>query len=145
MADTVKVSLREIDDAILDGIEDNGELRRALDDFVDDIHTTWVNIWVASGPHPYSTGEYLAHIKKEKLSKWYRMHVRNYLKRHMGMPIGMVYNDSPIAHFVEYGTGPDKPGGHATWIGLDGVRRFGPNTPTPEYAPMRKTYARFLT
>lgn len=144
MADEVVVRLGDIDGAIFDGIEDNAELRRAFDDFVDDVHTTWVNLWVASGPHPYSTGDYLAHIKKEKLSKYYRQNVRNYLKRHVGMPIGQVYNDSKVAHFVEYGTKADKPGGHATWIGLDGKRHFGPNTPTPEYAPMRKTYARFL-
>lgn len=145
MADTVKVSLREIDDAIFDGIEDNKELRRAYDDLIDDIHTTWVNLWTSSGPHPYTTGDYLAHIKKVKLTKWYRGHVRNYLKKNQGMPIGQVYNDSPVAHFVEYGTKEDKPGSKANWIGLDGQRHFGPNTPTPEFAPMRKTYARFLT
>lgn len=131
----VRVSLKEIDDAIFDGIENNRELRRAYDDLVDDIHTTWVNLWVASGPHPYATGNYLAHIKKVKLSRYYRMRVRNYLKRY-GLPIGQVYNDSPIAHFIEYGTGPDKPDSRSPW---------GPNTPTPEFAPMRKTYARFLT
>lgn len=135
MAD-VRVSLREIDDAVWEGIEDNKELRRAYDDFVDDIHTTWVNIWVASGPHPYTTGDYLAHIKKAKLSKWYRGHMRNFLTRFKGMPIGQVYNDSDVAHFVEYGTEADKPGGHSPW---------GPNTPTEKFAPMRKTYARFLT
>lgn len=134
MAD-VRVSLKEIDDAIFEGIEDNKELRRAYDDFIDDVHTTWVNIWVASGPHPYATGDYLKRIKKRKLSKWYRGHMRNYLKRHKGMPIGQVYNDSDIAHLVEYGTGPDNPDSRSPW---------GPNTPTPEFAPMRKTYARFL-
>lgn len=140
----VRVSLKEIDAAIFEGIEDNRELRRAYDDFVDDVHTTWVNLWVASGPHPYSTGNYLAHIKKTKLSKYYRGHVKNYLKRY-GLPIGTVYNDSDISHFIEYGTKPDEPGGHATWIGLDGVRHFGPDTPTKAYKPMRLTYARFLS
>lgn len=135
MSDEVVVRLGDIENAIFEGIEDNRELRDALDDFVDAVHTTWVNIWVASGPHPYTDGEYLAHIKKQKMSKYYRQHVRNFLRRHQGMPIGMVFNDSENSVFVEYGTGPDKPGGHSPW---------GPNTPTPEFAPMRKTYARYL-
>lgn len=134
MAD-VRVSLKEIDDAVWEGIEDNKELRRAYDDFVDDVHTTWVNIWVASGPHPYATGNYLAHIKKAKLSKWYRGHMRNFLNRFKGMPIGQVYNDSDIAHFIEYGTKIDNPDSRSPW---------GRFTPTEEFAPMRKTYARFL-
>lgn len=134
MAEVV-VNLRDVQNAIFDGIEDNAELRRALDDFVDDVHTTWVNIWVASGPHPYTTGDYLAHIKKTKMTKWYRGHVRNFLRKHGGLPIGMVYNDSDVAHFVEYGTGDDKPGGNSP---------FGPFTPTEEFAPMRRTYARFM-
>lgn len=135
MAD-VKVSLKEIDDAIFEGIEDNRELRRAYDDLVDDVHATWVGFSPTPGKNRYATGDYIEHIKKVKLSKWYRMHVRNYLKRHKGMPIGQVYNDSLHAHFVEYGTGPDDPGSHSPW---------GPDTPTDPQYVMRKTYLRFLT
>ena len=37
------------------------------------------------------------------------------------------------AHMIEYGTGPDTKDGS----------RFGPNTPTPEFAPGAKTAAHF--
>ncbi|BBU22159.1 HK97 gp10 family phage protein [Mycobacterium xenopi] len=38
------------------------------------------------------------------------------------------------SHFIEYGTGSDPAGTHS---------RFGPNTPTPEFAPMQKTAEQF--
>lgn len=140
--DFVIVKLSDIDTAIFDGIKDNKELRRAYDDFIDDVKKMWELTWEADmqgvvGGHPYQTGDYVAHIKKRKLARGDRTNLRKLL--HQGIFIGMVYNDSEIAHFVEYGTGADAPGGHATWIGLDGERHFGPNTPTPEFAPMRKT------
>lgn len=151
----VRINLRELDDAIFDGIADNKELRRAFDDLVDDVHATWVSLAPdgsatrgstvrqrymeyqerrnSTDDHPYATGDYVRSIKKRKMSKWYRGHVRNFLRR-FGVPIGMVYSDSPRAHLIEYGSGPDN-GGDSPW---------GPNTSTPIYAPMRKTYARFL-
>lgn len=134
MADVV-VNLKDIDAAIFDGISDNKELRRAFDDLIDDVEHTWkmLSPKPGSADHRYATGDYLAHIKKKKLSRWYRGHMKNLLRK--GIPIGMVYNDSDIAHFVEYGTGPDNP---------DSRSPFGPDTPTPEFAPMRRTYARFL-
>ncbi len=138
MAEAV-VKLKDIETAIFDGISDNRELRRAYDDFIDDVHAAWIRIWEASGPHEYETGDYVAHTKKRKIAGADRRNLRKLL--HQGIFIGMVYNDSDVAHFVEYGTEVDQPGGHATWIGLDGERHWGPNTPTPEFAPMRRAHA----
>jgi hypothetical protein len=45
-----------------------------------------------------------------------------------------VYSDHENANFIEYGTGPDKPGSRSPW---------GPNTPTPEFAPFGKAAHRF--
>lgn len=130
MADTV-VSLREIREGIFDGIDSNRELRRAYRDFVDDVEATWKHIWDADASgHPYETGDYRAHIKKIMPKRYQR--IRKFLRN--GIPIGAVYNDSDVSHFVEYGTAADKPGSHSPW---------GPDTPTPEFAPMRKTAARY--
>lgn len=128
MADKVNVRISGLDNAIFDGINKSRELRRAMDRFVDDVHDTWLNVWEASGPHPYETGDYIAHLKKGSLSRRQRLFIRHTLRK--GVPIGLVYNDSEIAHFIEYGTDPDKPGGHSPW---------GPDTPTPKFEPMRRT------
>lgn len=45
-----------------------------------------------------------------------------------------VYSDHPNANFIEFGTGPDKPGSRSPW---------GPNTPTPEFAPFAKAAFHF--
>lgn len=147
--DDVVVKLKDVETAIFDGIESNKELRRAYDDFIDDIKEMWRLVWEADMkgslasetgvPHPYQTGDYVAHIKKRKLARGDRANLRKLL--HQGIFIGMVYNDSDVAVFVEYGTSADGPGSKATWIGLDGQQHWGPNTPTPEFAPMRKTAA----
>lgn len=136
----VKVSLFEVDNAIFDGINNSRELRRAYRDFVDDVHDLWVRLWdldprgklarETGMRHPYQTGDYKAHIKK-KMPKKYKW-IKTFLKK--GIPIGAVYNDSDVAHFIEYGTGPDKPGSRSPW---------GPRTPTDEFAPMRRTAARY--
>lgn len=128
MADEVVVKLGDIDDAIMEGINSNAELRRLLRDFVDDTKETWRVVWEASGPHPYQTGNYVEHIKEQKRSLTQRIFPK--WSRQDPIPVGLVYNDSEVAHWVEYGTGPDKPGGHSPW---------GPNTPTPEFAPARRT------
>jgi uncharacterized protein (TIGR02266 family) len=43
-----------------------------------------------------------------------------------------VSTDNEHAGFIEYGTGPDNPGSRSPW---------GPNTPTPEFAPAAVTAA----
>ncbi len=126
--DGSKVTLWKVKQNLLKGIDNNRELRRVYKDFVDDVHDTWLRIWMRT-PHPYQTGDYIAHLKKKVPRKYQR--IRNFLGK--GMPIGVVYNDSKIAHLVEYGTGPDNPSSESP---------YGPNTPTPEFAPMRKTVSR---
>ena len=134
------VRLRDVDAAIFDGINRSRELRREYRDFVDDVERTWKRIWDTDPrgklatqlgtPHPYQTGNYRAHIKKKHVSRFRR------IKKHLrgGIPIGAVYNDSRVAHFIEYGTSPD---------GEDSKSPWGPDTPTPEFAPMRRTAARY--
>lgn len=138
--DEVVVRLSDIDNAIFDGISSNRELRRIMNRFIDDVENTWKHVWdttimgVQEGPgpppHTYQTGDYRAHIKKKKLSLGQKLAIKRALKK--GILVGLVYNDSDVAHFIEYGTGPDKPGSRSPW---------GPNTPTDEFAPMRKTWA----
>lgn len=50
-------------------------------------------------------------------------------KDHNGMPAWWVGSRLWYFHFLEYGTGPDKPGSKSP---------FGPDTPTPEFAPFAK-------
>lgn len=140
MADEVVVKFSDIENAIFDGVNSNRELRRLMNRFIDDVEETWHHVWdtaiegIQDGPgpppHTYETGDYGSRIKKKKLTLRQRLFIKSAIKK--GILIGSVYNDSDHAHFLEYGTGPDKPGGHSPW---------GPNTPTPEFAPMRKTWA----
>jgi hypothetical protein len=51
-----------------------------------------------------------------------------------GFPAKRIIARAWYAHLIEFGTGPDKPGSHS---------RFGPNTPTPAFAPRAKTAAEF--
>lgn len=50
-----------------------------------------------------------------------------------GFPAKRVVAKAWYAHFVEYGTGPDTKQGS----------KFGPDTPTPAFAPRAKTAAQF--
>lgn len=74
-----------------------------------------VEVWRANSP--IRTGEYAASVKVLKV-------------RHGKAVVGTRYWK---AHMIEYGTGPDTKDGS----------RFGPNTPTPEFAPGAKTAAHF--
>ncbi|WAY18397.1 HK97 gp10 family phage protein [Mycolicibacterium fortuitum] len=60
------------------------------------------------------------------------VHVEN-RKDHLGMPAWAVISRLWYFHFLEYGTGPDKPGSNSP---------FGPDTPTPEFAPFAKVARR---
>jgi len=73
---------------------------------------------------PYATGDYAASI-----------HVRQGRGR-LGRFLSAweVYSDHPNANFLEYGTGVDKPGSRSPW---------GPNTPTPEFAPFGRAAHHF--
>ncbi|MBO0676786.1 hypothetical protein JRC04_04840 [Mycolicibacterium sp. S2-37] len=126
----IRVSLKDVDNAILEGIDNSRELRRVYYDFIDDVEETWKRMWEASGPHPYETGDYIAHLKKKVpgRGKW----IKKFLKA--GIPFGAVYNDHELAHIIEYGSGPDNP---------DSASPFGPDTPTPAFQPMLMTWARY--
>lgn len=63
---------------------------------------------------PYATGDFVDSIKVERK------------RERFGLPHYSVVTYSPIAHFLEYGTGDDAPGTHSPW---------GRFTPTPEFAP----------
>jgi hypothetical protein len=73
---------------------------------------------------PYATGDYANSIKIRQ--------GRSRLGRFLAS--FEVYSDHPNANFIEYGTGPDKPGSRSPW---------GPDTPTPEHAPAAKTAHHF--
>lgn len=128
----IVVDVGQIDNALFDGIDDSRELRHAYNRFLDDIEALWKTTWEESGVmtkeghHFYQTGDYIAHIKTLKIP--YRKWAKKFLRD--GVPMGVVYNDSDVAHFIEYGTEADYPESRSPW---------GPNTPTPEFAPMRKT------
>lgn len=78
-----------------------------------------------TGPgHPYETGAFVESIEV--------VQNRNRLGRFLA---GFtVQSNSPNANFIEYGTDIDKPGSKSPW---------GPNTPTPEYAPFARTAHHF--
>lgn len=106
--------------------------------FAEEVQAYWKDVaWPESAEehvphgHPYETGSYRESIKIERKRKRF------------GLPRYAVQSQHPNANFIEFGTGVDKPGGHATWIGLDGERHWGPNTPTPQYAPAGRTAHHF--
>lgn len=133
MADEVRVNLRDVEGAFFDGMNSSRELRRAINDFIDDTHAMAKVVWHTSaegvpGNHPYATGDYEAHMKKKKLTLRQKLFVKSMVSK--GIPIGLVYNDSDVAHFVEFGTHADKPGSKSPW---------GPNTPTPAFKVFQRT------
>lgn len=96
------------------------------------VHDHWANKEAPSpeNPHPltktgpYATGAYQASIKMRQM--------RGGLGRFMSG--WEVYTDSPIAHFIEYGTKIDNPESRSPW---------GRFTPTPVFAPAAKTAFHF--
>lgn len=126
------VSLAEIQDALLDGVDNSREMRRIYRRFVEGTARMWEIVWEASGPmtkeghHAYETGDYVAHIKKQMPRRYQR--IKKFLAE--GIPIGAVYNDSRVAEFVEEGTGYDRPGTHSPW---------GRYTPTPRFQIAERT------
>jgi hypothetical protein len=99
--------------------------------FAEEVAAYWRDVaWPESAvagqwpDHPYDTGEYQNSIKVRQ----------NRSERGRFMAGFTVYSDSPNANFIEYGTGPDKPGSRSPW---------GPHTPTPEFAPAGRTAHHF--
>ena len=72
--------------------------------------------------HPYATGDAVASIEVEKIRR-----PRN------GLPARRVSSTDPMFHMLEYGTKADPEGSESP---------FGPDTPTPAFAPFGKARAK---
>lgn len=103
--------------------------------FAEEVAAYWADVaWPESAAagrhgadHPYESGEYQDSIKvrQQRAPKGAKGGVGGRF-----LSAFEVYSDSPNANFIEYGTGPDKPGSRSPW---------GPYTPTPEFAPAART------
>ncbi|OFB37973.1 hypothetical protein BA059_16895 [Mycolicibacterium sp. (ex Dasyatis americana)] len=109
-------SEREIRAEIERLIRRDGELRVDTEEFAEEVRDHWREI------APVDSGEYAASVHVEKR------------KDRRGLPHYWVGTRDWKAHFIEYGTGDDP---------TDSKSPFGPNTPTPEFAPAAKTEAHF--
>jgi hypothetical protein len=67
---------------------------------------------------PYATGAFAETIKLRQSHRGVGIGGGQFL------PSFEIYSNSPIAHFLEYGTGVDNPDSQSPW---------GPNTPTPAF------------
>ena len=92
------------------------DVRVGSEEFADEVRDHWRSI------SPVDTGEYAASVHVEKR------------KDRDGLPHYWVGTRDWKAHFIEYGTEADS---------SDSKSPFGPNTPTPEFAPAAKTEAHF--
>lgn len=95
--------------------------------FAEEVRDYWRDVaWPTSvgnhgpGVHPYDTGAYAASIQVARNRGGLGRFIAGF----------KVFSDSPHANFIEFGTGPDKPGSRSPW---------GPFTPTPAFAPAGKT------
>ena len=102
--------------------DEDQRTHRETRSFAEKVKEHWKLEWIEAGPHPYETLEYLEsiHVERSRAQK--------------GISSYSVVSDSPNANLIEYGTGPDKPGSKSP---------YGPNTPTPEFAPAAKTAHHF--
>ena len=107
------------------------EARLKLKRFAEKVKEKWIEESPRPGHRhpltktgPYATGAYVASL-----------HIRQSRSR-LGrfLPNYEVYTNSPIAHFLEYGTKIDAPGTHSPW---------GRFTPTAVYAPAAKAAFHF--
>jgi predicted phage gp36 major capsid-like protein len=121
----------ELEREILDKIQHDGELRRKTKEFAEDVRDTARRIALMDMDKGYATGKFVESIHVARR--------RNARGQFQAGPAWRVESNDDKANLLEYGTGVDAPGGHATWVDLDGVRHWGPNTPTPAYATFAKT------
>lgn len=118
MAERVRVSSEaEIEAEIYAAVRRQAELDVDADKFADEVCET------VKSHTPVDTGETRASIHVEKL--------RAAANR---LPRRRVISRSWKMKFVEFGTGPDKP---------DSKSPFGPDTPTPAFAPFEKAAHQF--
>lgn len=143
-----EIEFRELRDEIRMKLLNDQEVRVRSNEFAESVAWRWKDIWSAMGPHPYETGAY------EDSITVYKRFLRNKQGRiPKGMPGAGRYTnevlysydvgtDHPVAHLIEYGSGPDI-NGVGRWFGLDGHWHKTPNTPTPAFAPAAATVASF--
>lgn len=93
-------------------------------EFAERVKEHWKSIAPSPGDpgHPYATGAYKESItiRSERGRDSRGRFIYHY----------EVGTNDPKAHFLEYGTGPDKPGSRSPW---------GPNTSTPAFAFAART------
>lgn len=143
------IEFKELRDEIEMKLRESEEVHRKSDNFANEVENRWQQIWRSMGPHPYETGAYEASITV----------IKTYLRERQGrLPKGVwgpngerpgsytsetlysysVGSDHPVAHLIEYGTGPDV-NGVGRWWGLDERWHKTPNTPTRPFHPAAKT------
>ncbi|GJJ22283.1 HK97 gp10 family phage protein [Mycolicibacterium mageritense] len=97
-------------------IRADAEVKVKTEKHAEDVRDYW------RGIAPVDSGEYAASVHVEKR------------KDRDGLPHYWVGTRDWKAHFIEYGTGDDPD---------DSKSPFGPDTPTPEFAPAAKTAHHF--
>lgn len=128
----------ELEREILAKLEKDPELLRKTKEFAEDVRDTARKIALMDMDKGYATGQFVESIQVKRRRKDFAKDPRARGQFAAG-PAWRVESDDDKANLLEYGTGVDAPGGHATWVDLDGVRHWGPNTPTPAYATFAKT------
>lgn len=110
--DRTKLS-REIRLEIEHGVKRDPEVKLQTKAFAEEVRTYWATQTAPlPGPdHPYATGDYAASIKVRQNRDQSGRYAAGWT----------VYTNHPNANFIEFGTGPDKPGSRSPW---------GPYTPT---------------
>jgi hypothetical protein len=109
-------TISEIENEIRIKVRRDAEVKRGLDIEAKKVQEYWRSV------SPVRTGAYAASIRIRRG------------KRVDGMPTAVVVATDYKAHWIEFGTKADPVGTHS---------KFGPNTPTPAFAPRAKTAAHF--
>ena len=107
----------EIQREILRQAEARAEVESGTQEFAEKVRDHWKFVEA-----PVDSGEYAASIKVRKP------------RSGKGLPTRQVVATDWKAHLIEFGTGPDEEGSQSP---------FGPDTPTPAFAPAQKTATRF--
>lgn len=117
--------------------------------FADYVKDTWQRIATQDLDAGYATGAYVASIKRIGTKRQHAKGTKNAAGKKIGGQFywhHVVKTYSDIAHFLEYGTGPDNApnyplppnqGGH--WTDPQGGKHVWWNTPTPIFALAAKT------
>ncbi len=113
--------IMELDKTKLDHTEDN------FAEMCDLVVHQWKSVAQTDLDRGYATGEYRNSIHRESVRA-----TRAEGGNRGGWKSRAVTYD-PIAHLLEYGTGPDEPPKEGTWFGKDGRWHTTGKTPTPAF------------